>query len=68
MNLHLFLDIIDNFMEVYMAISQNRFKPDNSFISFIDFYNLTIRKLSSIFPLLTSYWWGKANSFFLLEL
>lgn len=58
MNLHFFLDIIDNFMEVYMAISQNHFKPDNSFISFIDFSNLTIRKLSSIFPLLC-YWWGR---------
>ena len=55
-NLHLFLDIIDNFMEVYRAISQNHLKPDNSFVSCIDFSNLTIRKLSSIFPLLTGYW------------
>ena len=50
MNLHLFLDTIDNFMEIYRAISQNLFKPDNSFISCIDFSNLTIRKLSSMFP------------------
>ena len=56
MNLHLFLDIIDNFMEVYRVISQNHLKADNSFISCIDFSNLTIRKLSSIFLLLAGYW------------